>query len=208
MKLARCFNSGNRFKKQKSPRRGRLKFLTFRGLHLLKTKLPMCNIAAFQMILDRTKIQSSPGGDSIDLLIASPAVETAGYFHSPFRAWVFSPSGGCVSDRFLRHGKQRICLQFGDTTDSPFSDLLYCRMSASEMPKPGGRMKIARCFNSGKRFKKTEKSPQGTTEIFDIPRNASSENQALLPQQYCGIPNDLGWNKRFSRPLAGTRLIY
>jgi hypothetical protein len=50
-------------------------------------------------------------------------------------------------------------------------------MPASETPKPGGRVKIARCFNSGTRFKKKKESPQGTAEIFFY--MASSEDQSF-----------------------------
>jgi hypothetical protein len=127
------------------------------------------------------KIQSSPGGDSIDLLIASPAVETAGYFHSPFGIGCFPLRAVVFETDYLRHGKQRICLQFGDTTDHPFSDLSYCRMPASEMPKARRADENSPLFQQRERVQKTEKSPQGTTEIFDIPRNASSEDQALSP---------------------------
>jgi hypothetical protein len=109
VKIARCFNSGKRFKKRKSPRRGRLNIFTFCALHLLKTI-----IAAFHVILKHgTKDSVVPWRGLDDLLIASPAVETAGYFHSPFglgcfplRAWLFSPSGGCVSDRSSPHWKR------------------------------------------------------------------------------------------------------
>jgi hypothetical protein len=48
--------------------------------------------AELQMILQKAwywrKIQPSPAGTRL-IIKSFPAVETAGYFHSPFRAWMF-----------------------------------------------------------------------------------------------------------------------
>jgi hypothetical protein len=60
-------------------------------------------------------------------------------------------------------------------------------------------------FQQRERVQKTERSPQGTNEIMRIP---SSEDQLLLLTCKAIYGRILAvWNKRFSRPLAGTRLM-
>jgi hypothetical protein len=103
-------------------------------------------------------------------------------------------------------GRMKIARRFNGGERTPIHDLFHCRTPASETPKPGGRMRIARCFNSGKGEKK-EKSPQGTTEISYIFTSFQDQSLLLTGKAIYG-PILAGWNKRFSRPLTGTRLIY